>query len=306
MPSVTYQYLAFVPGRHQRQPRTISGFKVLESFSGGDPLPGGTFLAPPPPRTQTVDSETYVFSFMTVTGGSLKPGEPPVGLTSLDPEHPPTTQVFIGKSPLNVVVVYVPSGVVGPPQPGPSGATIDQYDQTHGVLLDDTFVTVTPDPDGTLTVSGNVEGFVDTTNREESIIALPTTSPSGANFVEWVTLNPPAQKSTSPTLEVGAGQSLSAFAFYDVPTGGTVTGTVFEDTEGGMFELAGAKILAEPGGRVTESSDDGTYTLMNLPPGEITITASSIVTSSEARTVTIITGQTITEDFVLERHGTKS
>ena len=304
MPSLTYQYLAFMPGPHQRQPRTASsGFKVIEIISGGEPT-GGTFRAAPAPPTQTVGSETFAFAFMTVSGGATTDGGAAVGLTSFDPDNPPD-EVFIGSSPLNVVVVYVPTGGGGTGQA--TGATIDQFDQTIGQLIDDTFVTVTPDPDGTLTVSGNVEGFVDTTKSAEEIIALPTTSPTGVDFVGWVKLSPPpTTMSSSPELEVGAQQSVSALAFYQAPTGGSVIGTVFEDTEGGMFELPGAKILAEPGGRVTRSSDDGTYVLRNLPPGQVTITASSIVTVSEARTVTIVAGQTLTEDFVLVRRGTKS
>jgi Carboxypeptidase regulatory-like domain len=73
-----------------------------------------------------------------------------------------------------------------------------------------------------------------------------------------------------------------------------------------MFELPGAKILVEPASRVTRSADDETYALTNLPRGQVTVTASSIVTASETRTVTIVVGQTITGDFVLVRHGTKS
>jgi hypothetical protein len=144
---------------------------------------------------------------MTVSGGVLKEGGPAVGLTSFDPNNPPE-QVVIGTSPLNVIVIYVPIDGNGPAGVG-SGATIDQFDQTIGQLIDDT-------------------------------------SPTDVDFVGWVTLSTPATVSTSPNLEVGAQQSVSAPAFYQAPTGGSVIGIVFEDTEGECSNCQGPRSSLNP------------------------------------------------------------
>ena len=160
MALVTYNSVAFVAGSHQRQPRSGSGgFVLLQSSPGGDLT--GSFIAqlPKDPITVGVPPETFAYSFMTVSGGSLKPDEAPVGVTSFDPSVPPQ-RVFIGAAPVNVLIVYVPKGGSGLPGTG-SGATIDQLDDTSGHLLNDTFVTVAPDLSGALTNSANVEGFVD-------------------------------------------------------------------------------------------------------------------------------------------------
>ena len=111
----------------------------------------------------------------------------------------------VGAQNIVVLVVYAPAG--GGPGPGGSGATIDSFDTTTGNLFNDTFVTVSPDPSGTLTTSGNVEGFV-ATNNAETITALSPTSPTGVDFIEWVTLLP---QSVSNLGGAGGGQGRLAF-----------------------------------------------------------------------------------------------
>jgi hypothetical protein len=74
------------------------------------------------------------------------------------------------------------------------GASIDSFNETTGQLFDDTFVSVSPDPGGPpppLTTSGNVNGYVDTTNTE-AITALSPTSPTGVVLDQWVLLYPQA------------------------------------------------------------------------------------------------------------------
>ena len=83
-----------------------------------------------------------------------------------------------------MLVVYVP---VGSGPGGGSGATIDAFDESTGSLFNDTFVTVAPDLGGTLTASGNVDGYVSTANAE-TITALSVTSPTGVDFDRWVVL----------------------------------------------------------------------------------------------------------------------
>ena len=301
MPAVTYNYVAFLGGAHQRQPTRLgpSGFNVLQSNSGGSPT-SGTFAAPSPPKTISIgappDQETFEFSFMTVSGGSLTLGDPPVGLTSLDSSKPPPP-TFIGITPINVVVVYVATG--GGNGNG-TGATIDEFDQTTGQLINDTFVTVTPDPDGTLTASGNVEGFVATMNAEE-IVALPTTSPTEVTFINWVKLGPPAVVSASPTLAVGGAQSVLALAFYQAPPVGTIAGNVSEEVGGTLQILQAFHVHVSPVSGTTMFRPGGNYIVTNLPPGPATIVVSAAFTTSATKTVTVRAGQTITENFVLTK-----
>jgi Carboxypeptidase regulatory-like domain len=299
MPQVTYQYVSFSGGPHQRQPTRSGsgGFTLIESSQGGTPL-GGTFAAPPPPPTLTVGPNTFYFSFMTVSGGSLTAGGPVVGLTSLNSNVPPPP-VYVGSTPINVIVVYVQLG--GPPSPG---ATIDEFDETIGEPINDTFVTVTPDPGG-YTTSANVDGFVPTTSSAEQIVAYPTTLPTGVDFVGWLNLGPPAVMNPSPTLPVAEGQSVWALAFYQMPTNlGSITGTVLEDSSDGVNPAIRASVVAQHGGVVTTNSD-GVYLFTNLPPGPVTVTASARFASSESATVTVIAGETVTQDFNITSNRTK-
>src|SRR5271169_6663460 len=117
---VTYQYVYFSSGPHQRQPRSgPGGFTVIETLPPYSA--GGNFAAGKLPSTQPVGSDTYNFSFATVSGGlSLMPpnvGEV-VGVSTFDPMKPPAT-VGIGNLPINVLVVYVPP----PGNGGTPGAT---------------------------------------------------------------------------------------------------------------------------------------------------------------------------------------
>ncbi len=225
MPSVTYQYVYYAPGPHQRQPTRSGGggFVTISSNSGGSLSPGDSFAAPPPPPTQSVDGRTLPFSFMTVAGGSQTAGGPPVGLTSVEAGNPPPP-VFVGSVPINVVAVYVGTG--GPPGTG-SGATIDAFDTTTGQLIDDRFGVVSQDPFSALTERANKEGFVDTTNSAETISAFAITAGAVSDpvaFAGWMNLGPPAVLSdqsfsvldpnTTADLAVDKGQSVLALAFY--------------------------------------------------------------------------------------------
>ncbi len=210
MPTLTYEYVYFASGPHQRQPTRTpggpGGFTLIQSLPGGTLSSGDTFVASPQQSSKMVGGATYPFAFMNVSGGT------PGGQTSFDANVPPPA-VAVGAQNIVVLVVYAPAG--GGPGPGGSGATIDSFDTTTGNLFNDTFVTVSPDPSGTLTTSGNVEGFV-ATNNAETITALSPTSPTGVDFIEWVTLLPQSV-SNSAALAVAKGVSLSALAFYKTP-----------------------------------------------------------------------------------------
>jgi hypothetical protein len=236
---------------------------------------------------------------MTVSGGSLAAGGPAVGVTSFGSNNPPAP-VLVGEAPITVLVVYVPPG--GPGSGSGSGATIDAFDETAGVLFNDTFVTVEPDATGALSKSGNVEGYVDTTNSTEAITALSPTSPTGVHFSRWVNLGPPATQQASPVLMVNKGASVMALAFYEAPAVGTLTGKVSFDSDGGMGPLGGATIYAQGTGSTT-SGPDGTYTLA-VKPGVTQVTVSHNLYTTDHDTFTVVVGQTITTDFVLVRKGT--
>ncbi|HUO93768.1 MAG TPA: hypothetical protein VMU22_12640 [Rhizomicrobium sp.] len=220
--SVTYNYVYFgTIGKHQRQPRTVvnGGFTTIASQSGGQQSTGLTFQPGQLPATEMVGNQTYDFSFVTITGGSATAGGPPVGVSSTNPGAPPS--VVVGTSNIVVLAVYVPVG--GPPCPGctGSGATIDAFDETTGSLFNDTFVKVAPDANNTLTTSGNVYGYVDTTNSAETISSLTPTSPTGVNFSRWVKLLPSAATTNGSALGVGKGVNTIALAFYDAPPPGS-------------------------------------------------------------------------------------
>jgi hypothetical protein len=208
MSTLTYQYVYFASGPHTRQPRSSSGpggFTLIQTLPGGTLSSGDTFVAGAQPSSETVDGNTFPFAFVSVSGGTQG------GVTSLQ-ANVPAPSVTVGSADIVVLVVYAPTGGGGI---GGSGATIDSFDIATGSLFDDTFVSVSPDSSGALTTSGNVEGYVDTTNSAETITALSPTTPTNVNFVRWLTL--PSTVSTSESLAVDAGVSVSALAFYNKP-----------------------------------------------------------------------------------------
>jgi len=215
--TVTYDYVYFAggPGR-TRQPRPPSGpggFTLIQTSPGGTQSTGNTFIASPQPSAATVGGATYEFAFMDVTGGT------PAGQTSFNSNTPPPP-VTVDDAPIVVLVVYVPTGGVG--NGGGSGASIDSFDETTGQLFDDTFVSVSPNAGGppTPTTSGNVNGYVDTTNATETITALSPTSPTGVIFDKWVNLYPESVTGITvagASLTVNEGTSAYELAFYKAP-----------------------------------------------------------------------------------------
>jgi hypothetical protein len=117
-------------------------------------------------------------------------------------------------------------------------------------------------------------------------------------FIGWFQagsgLNP------SPTLTVAAGSDIQAIAFYQHV--GAITGTIQEDTDGGMFDLSGAVITATPGGQT--KSNRGTYVLSGLRPGPVQLSAVFPHATQFNANLTVVADQTITQDIVLTRLGT--
>ena len=230
--SVTYDYVYLASGPHLRQPRSTggSGFFPIQTSAGGQESPNDIFTPGLPPCTlSTVTHQlrngvevttvaNYTFAFMSLNGGSPTQAGSPAAVQSFSCNGQPPS-IYVENAPIQVLVVYTPTGGGG--GGGDSGATIDAFNATAGVLFDDTFVSVAPDPGGSLTNSGNTNGWVDTWKSAETITALqptiewPTKAKRNDTFTGWVSLN--GSKSTNPALAVNKGQSVSAIAFYTVP-----------------------------------------------------------------------------------------
>lgn len=221
MPTLTIQYVYFgASGSHTRQPRAIT------SYGGFTPIPGlgpgtatlmtGTAYQPAPAlETITVGTLTVQFAFVNVCGCTEG------GLTSYVASTPPPVGT-VGTGPILVNYVYLPSG--GGPN-GDTGAVIDAYNETAGTLVDNDFVTVSPDPGGTLTTEANVDGWVDTKDSAPTItadhpnIGAYLADPTNLLFDQWVdlaTATPPAGLISGANLTPGKGVTVYALAFYKV------------------------------------------------------------------------------------------
>lgn len=224
MPTFTNQYVTLgASGPHTRQPRSITsygGFTPLPGLNPGftdTPTPGSTVgpitLAAAPQQSgfdlAFINLSGCVGGPQTLTWSSA-PG------TSLSGTVGPT-------DPIVALYVYVP---VGNGNGNGSGAVIDALDATTNQLLDNDFVTVSPDPGGALTTEANVEGWVSTKDSGYTITAdhpnigpyeaLPTTS----LFDQWVDLSPtppPAGLISGWTLTVAHGETVYALALYTDP-----------------------------------------------------------------------------------------
>jgi hypothetical protein len=164
-----------------------------------------------------VGSLNLAFAFTSVSGCTEG------GLTSYVASTPPPVGT-VGTNPILVLYVYVPTG--GGPGGSDSGAVIDAFNETTGTLVDNDFVSVSPDPGGTLTTEANVDGWVDTWSSTPTItadhpnigpyLALPTS----ALFDQWVVLGdstPPATLVSGANLTPAKQEMVYALAFYKNP-----------------------------------------------------------------------------------------
>ena len=150
------------------------------------------------------------------------------------------------------MVVYVPQGGGGG---GGSGAVIDAYNESTGSLVDNDFVSVSPDPGGTLTTEANVDGWVDTTSAGYTITAdHPNIGPYGGLstaplFDQWVVLEnptPPPSLVSGASLTPGKGQTVYALAFYKTPMKSGVIDKVFiKEHKEAILEGPSKSIVAE-------------------------------------------------------------
>jgi len=223
MPTLTTSYVYFgASGAHTRQPRSTT------SYGGFTPIPGlnpggtatlttGTPFQPgPADPTLTAGALTLNFAFVNVSGCIEGP------LNSFVAATPPPVGT-VGASPINVLYVYVPTGGTNG---GDTGAVIDAFNESIGSLVDNDFVTVSPDPGGTLTSEANVDGWVDTTTRGYTItadhpnIGAYLSWPTTPLFDQWVDLTdptPPSSLISGADLTPGKGVTVYALAFYKNP-----------------------------------------------------------------------------------------
>lgn len=219
MPTLTTSYVYFgASGAHTRQPRTITSYGGFTPIPGLNPGPSGTLVSGTSYTPGTADptemGATLAFSFVNMSGCEEGP------LTSYSASSPPTGTV--GSDPISVLYVYIPVG--GGPN-GDTGAVIDAFDETSNSLVDNSFVTVTPDPGGTLTTEANVDGWVDTTDSGYTIVAdnpnigAYLSWPTTPLFDKWVDLNSPTPAGliSGANLMPGEGVTVYALAFYKSP-----------------------------------------------------------------------------------------
>ena len=229
MPTLTINYVYFgAASTHPRQPRpsnAFGGFAPIDDLSGnpGSLQNGTPFHVLPGQMPSPVSAKnaagkviTYKFSFVNISGGN------PSGLTWLDHTRA-TPAVTVGTSPIVVMIVYLPEGGNG----NGTGAYIDAFDETTNGLFSDNFVTVSPDPPppppGPLTKSGNVDGWVGTTNTE-TIAAFPHIKRGNVDFADfdrWVDMgnpqSPPHGEIAGPNFTATKNTSYYALAFYKSP-----------------------------------------------------------------------------------------
>jgi hypothetical protein len=216
MPSVTYNYVYFKFGRHTRQPRVSNGGFVpvpgLPAITLSNVQPPSAIQVSPGflPLSWIEGGVTYSFSFVNVSGGTGGGG------TSFDASMPPPAAT-VGTAPIVVLVVYLPASG-GNGGPTDFGATIDAFDESTNQLVNDTFVTASPD--GGQTTSGNVDGWVDTTSNTEKITASQHIMPSNLDFDKWQNLQPKLTQGIAiagANLTVSKGTNVYALAFYKSP-----------------------------------------------------------------------------------------
>jgi hypothetical protein len=220
MPLLTIQYVYFgASGAHTRQPRAVSSYGGFTPIPGLNPggtstLMSGTPYVPEYPPDLSSLSLAYAF---TNVSGCIEGPRTSYVATMLPPSG------TVGSNPIVTNYVYVP---VGGPGNGGSGAVIDAFDATINSLVDNNFVTVSPDPGGTLTTEANAEGWVDTSSSGYTIVA---DHPNIGSYSTWSTLplfdrwvdltdpSPPSSLVSGANLTPAQDETVYALAFYHDP-----------------------------------------------------------------------------------------
>ena len=195
---------------------------------GNECVTGAPFSISQPPQLSYPGANgpnTYVLSFINVTGLAEGP--------QLLNGYTPNVIGTVGTAPIDIWIVYSqpPQGVNGGPPPTSTGAILDAYDITKGVLMNDTFINVAAESYATPpiqtsgnplaeTANDNVQGYVDTTTEGKTILALdpsqiypPSTVASA--FVQWQIFYGPAADDKNLTVPVLT--DANALALYKSP-----------------------------------------------------------------------------------------
>ena len=213
MPLCALDYVSYQGGPgHTRRPRSAGsgGLAPIDSLSGTIPI-GSSPFSPPAgwfPSPLTEGGQTFNLAFVNIAGASSE------GQTWF-PGQGALPTITPGASTITITAVYLPASGGGPGGHD-TGASIDAFDETTGTLVSDIFVTVAPD--GGAQNSGNIDGWVDTTARAETITALSFITDTQADFDRWLNLaDPAAPLSAGVAFTAAQGQSYFAFALYRKP-----------------------------------------------------------------------------------------
>jgi hypothetical protein len=236
MPAATLSYVFLQNGAHTRQPRTgafgftpnlVPGVPGFATQSLGNYPQYSQFSVPGFQSIRFIHPNDYkvYFAFVTISDGVNA-----LTWTKADESTPFFT---VGTTPIKVFVVYVTVDVVVHIGTGKNGAIIDAFNETTLQLIDDNFVTVSPDDaNNDLTSSGNQKGFVPSDiPNSETISAIQNIEPSNASFVQWINLlqyappgpnpqpsGPPFPEPGSNNLVAAPGSNYFALAIYKSPT----------------------------------------------------------------------------------------
>ncbi|BAU53541.1 hypothetical protein [Mucilaginibacter gotjawali] len=239
MPNAIYNYVYYEPlavgGPVTRQNRIPASSSTYVPVPGiivpptNDLAPGSQFHPDMPPASHTQGTTTYTFGFINVSGcGAGQTSTNLANLPGSDPDNP----LLVGSQTINILAVYLASGISGPGGGGP-GIYLDAFDETTGEFLDNFFVTGIA-PDNGLTHNVNVYGSLGVVPATETVTAAANPMPtpavinSNANFDKWDILegagsNP--QVSGQNLIVTGNTPSnLVAFAFYQQPESVYITG----------------------------------------------------------------------------------
>lgn len=202
MPKVITRYVTYTrTGGGKRHHGATNGVADINPPAPPSQLKAGDTFNPSgaDPQKLLPNGHTAKFVFWSIVGGANG------SVISVDP-FPSTV---IGGQDVVAMAVYLEAGDGNGNGPG---FIIDAFDADLGMFVDDDFVTVTPDPGGTLTTAGNWEGFVSTAVAEtiqafDSIHSVP--------FIEWLIAGSTPQNNRD--LQAAAQASGVAFAIYKAP-----------------------------------------------------------------------------------------
>jgi hypothetical protein len=195
----------------------------------GDLLPAQGF------PFQTYMGQTVPFAFMSVHGAA-------------DGNHlytsPGNQSVTVGKTNIDVLVVYAPPGGIGGPNGGP-GVWVDAFNVDVGDFSDDlAFIQILTPPtppdtvDAAKTTYANTEGVVSTEAAEN--LRASASVDGGVPFLEWKKIIPVETVDGDRDVDLVQNETGEIwFAFYQTLSHGTAIGRVVEAMAAGIFVWTG-------------------------------------------------------------------